>query len=262
MTLIIGIRCADGIVVAADGAATLGSMGNMTAQQKTVKKLTILQDKIIVGVSGAVGLGQRLRATLDEGYKAKKFSNLRAEIAMGEMRKAFWAVVGPEWECARATAPVAGVQIASSSANTSMLTALPLNGKPELVQFDLQCAPELATDDLPFVAIGSGQAQADPFLAFIRRVFWPTKPPTLQDGVFSAVWTLRHTIETIPGGVADPIQVAVLEKVGSDWKAREMTDAELDGHVAAIDSAEQSLSDWRSQFTAAPAGTPPEKPPA
>ena len=261
MTLIIGICCADGLVVAADGAATLGSMGNMTAQQKTVKKLSILQGKIVVGVAGAVGLGQRLIATLDEGYKANKFKG-RPELAMTPMRNAFWEVVKPEMEAAATTARTMGAQIALSSANTSMIVALPIESKPVLLQFDHQCAPEMATDALPFVAIGSGQPQADPFLAFIRRIFWPTKPPSLQDGVFSAVWALRHTIETIPGGVADPIQVAVLEKVGKDLRARELDDAELDGHVAAIKSAERSLGNWRSQFTAAPAGSAPEQPPA
>lgn len=262
MTLIVGIRCSDGIVVGADGAATLGSMGHMTVQQKTVKKLSILEGKIIVGVSGPVGIGQRLRAVIEEAYKSNRFKG-RAELAMGVMRKAFWdEVVGNEWNVAGVVSGTLGPQIAATSANSAMLLALPIEKKPELIQFDQQCAPELATDELPFVAIGGGQPIADPFLGFARRVFWPKQPPSINDGVFSAVWALRHAIEHAPGGIADPIQIAVLKK-GPDggWHAEELEEAELLQHEEAVKDAEQALSAWRSQFTAAPAGDSPEQPP-
>jgi 20S proteasome alpha/beta subunit len=55
VTLIIGILCSDGIVVGADGAASLVAMGNMTAQQP-VKKLSLLHKCMIVGVSGPISL--------------------------------------------------------------------------------------------------------------------------------------------------------------------------------------------------------------
>lgn len=48
--------------------------------------------------------------------------------------------------------------------------ALPLMREPCLFQFDQQGAPEEAEDDLPFVSIASGQAIAEPFFTFIRRV--------------------------------------------------------------------------------------------
>ena len=260
MTLIVGIRCANGIVVGADGAATLGSMGTFTAQQKTVKKLSILQGRIVVGVAGAVGLGQRLRATLEQDFIDKKYKG-RAELAIGVMRNSFWNVVGPEWTAVAATAKVFGPGAVSSSAHTAMLVAMPLDGKAELIQFDQQCAPELATDDLPFVAIGSGQQIADPFLALVRKIFWPKSVPNLNDGVFSIVWTLRHAIDTVPQGVADPIQVAVLEKQKGEWSARELTSGELEQHEEAVKDAERALIDWRSQFTKAPVGEAPEGPP-
>src|SRR5205823_3850561 len=125
--------------------------------------------------------------------------------------KAFWEdVIAGEWAVANVVKDTLGPQIAVTSANSSMIVALPIEKKAELIQFDYQCAPELATDELPFVSVGSGQSTADPFLSLVRKIFWPTKPPPLNDGVFSAVWALRHAIDTVPGGIADPIQVAVL----------------------------------------------------
>lgn len=262
MTLIVGIRCSDGVVIGADGAATLGSMGNMTAQQKTVRKLSILQGKIIAGVAGSVGIGQRLRAVLEEEYKAGKYKSVTVEKAMTAMRTAFYnEVVGEEWRCARETVSVVGPQVALTSASNAMVTAIPISGKAQLIQFDHQCAPEMATDDLPFIAIGSGQMIADPFLAFVRRVFWPAGCPTLSDGTFSTVWTLRHAIDTIPGGVADPIQVAILERTKGEWSARELDAAEIEQHVEAIKDAEQSLKDWRSRLSGSTPDASPEKPP-
>src|SRR3989442_535746 len=247
--------------MAADGAATLGSLGTPTAQQKTVKKLHLLQGKIIVGTSGHIGLGQRLEAVIDDGYRENKFQG-RVETAMGTMRHLLWKVVGPEFEIAAVAAKVVGSPVASMSAIEAMMVALPLNRQPELIQFDQQCTPERASDDLPFIAIGSGQPIADPYLALLRRVLWPASGcPTIQDGIFSAVWTLRHAIETNTGGVADPIQVAILDKSDKEWGARELTSGDLTEHEAAVRDAERVVRAWRSEFTTKPSAAPPPKPP-
>ncbi len=262
MTLIVGIRCTDGIVLAADGAATLGSLGQQTAQQRTVKKLTILPGSLVVGVSGPVGLSQRFQAALDQGFQANRYS-ARAEVAMGVMRTDLWQILGPEWTAAHTVANVIGPQAAMSSALCSALVAVPLNGRPELVEFDQQCAPTLATNDLPFMAVGSGQSIADPFLAFIRKVFWPQGCPTVRDGIFSAAWAVEHAIHTSPGGVAPPLQVVVLEpNAGGGWQARELPDPDLRDHHHAIEDAEHTLKGWRDALTGAPGVPPAQRPPA
>ncbi len=58
MTLIIGLKCSDGIVVGYDGAATLANIARLRTVIQPVPKLAIIRDKMIVGVSGPVGLGQ------------------------------------------------------------------------------------------------------------------------------------------------------------------------------------------------------------
>ena len=59
MTLIIGIKCKDGIVLGADGAATLGAMGQRTILQP-MKKLEIISSAMVLGVSGP----RRIRAEI------------------------------------------------------------------------------------------------------------------------------------------------------------------------------------------------------
>src|SRR5215217_2360368 len=200
MTLIIGIKCSDGIVVGADGAATLGAMGQQTIRQ-SVRKLSIISQKIIVGVSGPVGLSQRFNWRIEEMYTNNKLANKKTPEAMNIIRAELWKDIEGEMNSAAVARNLIG-QAAYSSALSSSVVALPLDKKFALIQFDQQGAPEEATEHLPFVSIGSGQPTADPFLAFIRRIFWPDALPSLETGIFSTVWALDHAIETNPGGVA------------------------------------------------------------
>jgi 20S proteasome alpha/beta subunit len=221
MTLIVGIACADGVVMAADSAATYGVLGQQTVRQPT-RKLEILSESLIVGVSGPVGMGQRYVGELARLWEQKHFkgSDL-AHQAMDKLRAAILPTIKDEFSMAAAAQPVLG-NVAAQHAISSALVAIPVQKVPCLFQFNHQGSPEQATARLPFVAIGSGQMTADPFLAFIRELLWEGKQPTLLQGMFAAHWTLHHAIRTSPGGVAGPIHLAVLEKNG---KARELGDA-------------------------------------
>ena len=69
MTLIAGIKCSDGIVLGADGAATYGVRGQSTIRQPVKNKLKIIADSIVIGTAGPVGLGQRLAGSLETAYQ-------------------------------------------------------------------------------------------------------------------------------------------------------------------------------------------------
>src|SRR3989442_124393 len=97
MTLIVGILCQDGIVVGADGAASLGVLGQMTARQP-VKKLSLMASPLpmIVGVSGSVGMAQRITCIFSELYNENKLSGksgsrMRPAEAMAVIRQELWA---------------------------------------------------------------------------------------------------------------------------------------------------------------------------
>jgi 20S proteasome alpha/beta subunit len=247
MTLIIGIKCKDGsIVMGADGAATFGALGNSTAMQPT-KKLSILQDRIIVGVAGPVGLGQRLKGEMDKLYQASVLSGIPPFEAMTIISQKFRVHILPELETARIAGQVIGNSLASQSALSATLVALPIRHVPSLFQFDQQGSPEETNNELPFVSIGSGQPLADPFLGLIRRVFWEGDgPPTINEAIFAVFWTLRHAISVSPGGVAEPIQIMSLIKDGKDWVAKEYSAEEMEEHEEAIRAIEKNLHDFRT----------------
>jgi hypothetical protein len=152
-----------------------------------------------------------------------------------------------------------GPAVASQSAIAHAIFAALVQGNPYLFHFDQQGTPEESSEQLPFAAIGSGQAIADPFLAFIRRVFWSDSLLLGGgDGTFAVLWTFLHPIQTNPGGVAEPIQIDVLTAKG----ARELTDAELVEHRQNIQAVEEVLKNYKKSFTslevtASPVPTPP-----
>jgi 20S proteasome alpha/beta subunit len=246
MTLIVGILCSDGAVVASDGAATLGSLGSPTVRQE-VKKLDVLNDKIIVGVSGPVGLGQKIKHKIDAQWSANDFSSLDEVQVSSKISEGMREHINPLLQTAQLSVPVVGNAVAGSSALSSSIVAMIVKHKPTLMQFDFQAASELANNDIPFISVGSGQPLADPFLAFIRRIFWKDHLPNLNEGIFAALWTLSHAIEVNPGGVSKPIQVAVLKEEDGGC-AVELEESEYKEHYDAIEAAEEKLSTFREEI--------------
>lgn len=245
MTLIIGIKCKDGIVMGAGGAATLGVMCQRTILQP-MKKLSTIDNKIIFGSSGYVGLSQRFKGEIENLWQERKLSDKKPYEAMVKIKEVIWQHAQMELNTANIARQTLGNSTISSAICLTMI-ALPISRSPCLFQFDQQCSPEEATNDLPFISIGSGQPVADPFLAFLRRVFWKDQAPSIADGIFATLWTLRHTIEINPGGVAEPVQIVVLENKNGDFQTRELLNTELEEHYEAIAAAENSLLNFRDQ---------------
>jgi predicted proteasome-type protease len=247
MTLIVGIFCDDGVVIGADGQATFGAVGLRTIQQQ-VKKVSKIGDSIAIATSGPVGLGQQFQTELDSLWTNGKLSGKTPHEAMAIIRAAFWPHVEPEFVAAKATVPVLG-NAALESAISYTMVAIVLKKKPFLIQFNQQCSPELATQALPFISLGSGQQLADPFLAFLRRIFWSDRQPKVSEGVLATLWSLKQAIRTNPGGVGDPIQIMTLERdEKGDFKIRELAEADLAEHEQAIAGAESALRGYRENM--------------
>ncbi|MBI4506703.1 MAG: hypothetical protein HY691_14305 [Chloroflexi bacterium] len=262
MTLIVGVKCTDGIVLAADSAATLGAIGDSTIVQNSASKLKVVDSCLIVGTSGSIGLGQRIAFEVERLWNQKAFSGTPPTTAMVILGGAFKPHLSMEAVATREFIPLIGAGAAARSALSHTLVAMTVSKRPCLFQFDHQGAPEEASEDLPFVSIGNGQRIADPFLAFIRRIFWPTDLPSVTEGVFAAVWTLDHCIETHPGGVNGPVHVAVIEaRKPGEWIARHLAEPEVVEHRQAIDAAESSLRQFRASLAPSPASVVGNAPP-
>jgi 20S proteasome alpha/beta subunit len=232
MTVLVGVKCKDGIVIGSDSSATFGA-GQISTIEQTTKKIEIIDEKIIVAGTGQIGLGQRFCDAINENYVKKDIFNGQNAVQM-----------------ATTMTQLAIIEFRKTNVHPGQygaLVAYPANEDIHLCEFsttDLQ--PELKTSGLWYVSMGGGQLIADPFLGFMRSVFWYDGMPNLQDGIFIAAWTLDHAIQVNPGGVNGPIQIATLTKKsdGSPF-ARMLSDFELAEHIDNISGAISHLRSYR-----------------
>jgi 20S proteasome alpha/beta subunit len=244
----------------ADGAATLSTIIGQGTVQQPVKKIQKLADKMMIGVSGSVGLAQRISGVLGQHQTISKLSSAKSFQAMQILRQELAPVLVPELKYAKDAMPVlgnAGVQFAV----TQTLLAASIEGRVRLYSFGCTGEPEEMTEALPFVAIGSGQNLGDPFLAFLRSVFWKDTPPSIADGVFATYWSLSHAIRRNTGGVADPKQIMTAQRnKDGQVSIRELEPEELEETDQAVKSAELHLSkfDFRNAEGEPPPAAPAE----
>jgi 20S proteasome alpha/beta subunit len=254
MTLIIGTLCSDGIVMGADGAATLGEMGQTTIRQP-IKKLDIIESAIVTGISGHVGLGQIIKGEIESLWKNQDLKGKKPYEAMIILRDKIRRHLLNELSVAENVRGALGAS-AILSAIAYTLIAIPIKKEFCLFQFNQQGSVEQATKDLPFVAIGSGQKIADPFLAFLRRIFWEESLPNVRQGILATLWTLEHAILTAPGGISDPTQIVILKKDGSEFIASEISKDDFNEARDAIASAEETLRKFPKNKEAPPIEIP------
>jgi hypothetical protein len=258
MTLIVGILCKDSVVVAADSAATYGVQGQQTITQLT-QKIEIIDGTVIVACSGAIGLSQRYSSAMKAMWLGKEFSNTDPVSAGVKIGNKFKEHILPEANAAQFVRQAAGPAVGLHAVCVSIV-ALPVKKVPTLIQFTEIASPEVATKQLPFVSFGIGQPTADPFLAFLRDIFWKDREPLLSEGVFAALWTLKHAITHTPGGIKEPIDIAVLETVGDNLTARLLSKTEVQEDEQSIREAETALRNFKTGQQK-PAPAPPPAPP-
>lgn len=242
MTVLVGIKCKDGIIIGSDSSATFNS-GQISTIEQSTKKIEILHKKIIIAGTGQIGLGQRFCDLVDRGYSGGKFKAKNGIQMAGEITHL--AVENFSYTSA-------------SNGGYGALAAFPAGNDIHLCEFainDLQ--PELKTAGIWYASMGSGQLIADPFLGLMRQVFWSDGMPSLQDGIFIATWALQHAIDVNAGGVNGPIQLAVLAK---DGNARMLLEDELMEHLENVSGVIAHLRAYKNILSGTSTALIPEIP--
>lgn len=253
MTLIVAIQCSDGVVMASDSAATLAAGAAPTIGQQRMKKiLALCNNSILFAGTGAVGMAQLISHAISTTWRANP-NGLHNAVDGEVMRVLGQQVAAAVLQYLQTGALTQQLGVGGQASLCKSIVALPVQRIPQLFTFDFGGQPEKATKELAFVAAGSGQPIADPFLAFLQRLLWPSREPTLAEGRLAAVWTIKHVSQTNPGGVDDKIQLWMLPKpVGTAAPAvKELEEAEIQEHLVQVRSAEEALV---RELTQPPAG--------
>jgi 20S proteasome alpha/beta subunit len=257
VTLLVGVLCSNGVVIAADRQATHGALGVQTVGQP-ITKVRVIRDEVLYATSGHNGLGQQFGAIV-EG-KQQEFKNQGYHSNIIKLQQALRSLADAALKTATHAAGVIGNAAASDCLCGGLLAAGFRDGL-KLIEITPQIAVEYMTADLPFISMGSGKASADPFLGFLRKVYWPTNLPTIQEGALAAYWTIRHAIDMKVSGVGFDVDVFTIEPKDKAFVARRLTDAEVAEHVDFIKASEEALRGFRETIAAPPAAAPVETPP-
>lgn len=239
MTSIVGVYCSDGIVIGTDSSATFGSAGVRTIEQET-KKIQVYNGIVIVAGTGEVGLGQRFCNLAEKSFrdssfvKAKPVESMTAlsQKAVKDFQSTYTAFPNfpPGFKY--------GALVAYTTGETFHLCEFdPLTFRPEL---------KLPEQKFYFSTMGSGQPITDPFLAFMRKIFWDSEKPKVADAKFITTWALTHAIEVNPGGIKGPIQMAVIRKNEKDrYSAALVSAEEIEEHMDIVNNAESHLASFK-----------------
>jgi len=264
VTVIVGIVCSDGAVLASDSAATFGTgVGERTIGQQPTKKIEVLEGAVLFATSGPVGLAQSIGEAVRTLYARKAFVGVDSIKAKDILSETIRGVLAPAFRATQEARQAGLPPAITEHAFIQTIVAIPVKSSPHLFSFSPQGLGEAATEGCPFVSIGSGQTIADPFLAHLRRLFWPARLPSVSEGTFAAVWTVQHVIRTNPGGVAGEVQVATLERgKGGGLGARLHAKEDIDEHYQSVAAAEEHLAAFPlTQTNAALADAELPKPP-
>ena len=246
MTLIIGVKCRDGIVIGSDSLETFGT----DIEQEVSNKIDFLAKDSLIASAGAVGLSQLIKDKLRSSWETVQNQEdvysariLLEELIWSEIKRAMDHVSEAQEFLQEDLIP---------TVLTSSLLAFLLKGTPRLLRVNEIGQSSEVSYESPFVSIGSGDFQADPFLAFVKRVVWNDKQPkAIDDGVFGVLWALQHVIEVNAGlGVGGRPVIATLQRLDGIWEADIMKGPRLDQNLQRIREAEIAVRTFLDELYA------------
>ncbi len=257
MTLIVGIKCSDGVVLGADSAQTTAGW-----LQQSAKKLEIIDGRLIIGSAGHTTVAHQFRWAIENAITSGSLLTTSLMEATNSLADAMRPVIQRNWADWAFLRQHSGQAGTMPDPFTDSLVTLPVGNEAKLLVFDAAPSAFEITHDMTFGSLGSGNIAANPFLGFLRRIWWANRRPDVAEGVLATVWALSHSIEVCAGGVADPKQVITLTRTDETWLARECAQSELDEHHQVIQELEHKLAkELHDYFTEQAKPSPEPEPP-
>lgn len=241
MTIVVGIRCADGIVIAADQQATRGSAVQPTIGSPVIKITEIKEGKALFAFSGWTGLGQQIGAAIEAAIVLNKAYMTQAR----GLSNAACGAIHPAFERYHKAKDI--IPGAASEAICGCLLAAGFSDGHHLLEITPQGNFDLA-DPMKWACVGSGIANADSFLSFIWGVFWQERDPTLSEAVITAYWAVSNAIESKAPLVGFEVDVFTLSpNEAGAFVTRKLTREELAESNVFIERAKASMRAFRDE---------------
>jgi 20S proteasome alpha/beta subunit len=247
VTLIVGILCEGGVVVAADKQMTQGAMGMRTIGQAGTKVdlFRDTNDKLsdaLFAATGPASLAQQLSSLIEHNHQP--LSAMPYHQAVPQLQSAFRQVIAPAMQMAQQAARL--VPTAAHDALCGAVLAMQFQDGVKLIEVSYQGACEFIRPESPFVCLGSGKQNADPIIGYLRSVYWPDRLPTLRQGVLTGLWTVKVASDLRTDAVGmgcDVFTLAPAQAVGGELRhvAAHLKDPDLAEHYDFMKAVHEAM---------------------
>lgn len=241
MTLIVGVLSKDGLVIGSDGLITMTTFEKPTIVQKG-KKLKIINDKIIYGMAGNIGLNQMFCDAIEKAALQNNLYNNNSGTMIHNVRKALVSPLNEIIDTTNREIPLFGNSIGANVRSFSIAGTI-ISEKPILFHLNEQLIPEIVKPETPFITMGAGQEIADSFMANINRIFYRDSLPALSEAITAIIWTIDNTIKLSPNKLGHPIQIIKLELDGCP---EELSNDDIDNYSKKVTKLENKFfNNWK-----------------
>ena len=195
MTLIVGILCEDGVAIAADRQATavaflpLNNPPTVVTSVHAVTKVASIGDDTLLAVSGHPPIGDEYEAAIVP--RRGNFKNTPYMSATETLRGNIKKIIDGRLQTAALVSSITHPLRLLDESTCECLLAANFKDGHRLICITRTGLFEVATKELPLKIIGSGQLHADPFLLFLKNTFWPSRLPTVNEGMLAACWAVE-----------------------------------------------------------------------
>lgn len=213
MSLIVGIRCVDSVVLAASGPSVGPSSDGLPPARQWARRLRVVAGQAVLGAAAHDGLAQEMALSLENCLARPDQRAASDEVLRHKLREALAAPIQRSVAIHRTLQGLPGFGITSNEYVLSQtLLAIPLGNRLRLFVLDPECSLTEVAGDLTEAAVGRARVLAEPFLAFLRDMLWPSGMPSLAQGELAAYWTVLHTIQRTAAGLTLPIQLVSIRR--------------------------------------------------
>jgi len=213
MTLIIALKCRDGIVIASDGQATALSSGGPVRQK--IQKIFKLGPNIVFGASGSVGTMQKCRDIIkDYAENLSKGLDIKTRE---ELRQRLFKVLKNEADRHKAFhgeskgAPLADILIVLCEPEE----------KYRIWHIAPDCADELL-DELGYACTGIG----DTFAYTLLKNYYSNEME-IEKGKLVAYRVIRDAIGIGAYGLGEPVDIWIMKVVKGNTEIKQLSENEM-----------------------------------
>jgi len=239
MSVLVGIHSTDGVVLAADSAATLGGFEGDTAID-TARKITVIGSTLVLGVAGSAGFNQKVVDALEHDSPVD-YASLRPVQAMNRLEQALRPLMDQAMAVLQVARSAHGDLVAGHIMGETLI-AVPSTEGPQLVKINA-AGTGCLYQELLFATIGEGQRTADPFMLWQKKVVWRDGQPNQSRAALSAVWTVDYVVSRHPGRVGGEPAVSILTQTGPRSRVSTLSPDDISTHRKIIADAEAACSD-------------------